>query len=200
MGTATKQILGLTLSIAASACSGCNSHPAPKPMLAPLPPSMPVPPPLPPQPLPCDQAQFLATSTAMQARAAAEAPGMKPEGTPICGQAAPGQVVPGPMFVLEPGYCYTFLGQSLPPVVEMEMVLQLDATGAAGAFLPPNMTGLANMAQTQLLVSTTPGERVSMAAGQSCYVGGLPGPVKMMLRARNGSGPIAGQVFRKKKL
>jgi hypothetical protein len=136
----------------------------------------------------------------MQARAAAEAPGMKPEGAPVCGVVGPGQTVMGPIFVLEPGYCYTFLGQSLPPVVDMEMVLLLDATGAAAAFLPPNMTSMANMAQTTLMVSTTPGERIGMAQGKSCYQGGLPGPVKLVLRARNGSGPVAGQVFRKKAL
>src|SRR5262249_44415946 len=110
----------------------------------------------------------------------------------------PGQTMSGPVFVLEPGYCYTFLGQSLPPVVDMEMALQLDATGAAGAFLPPTMTGLANMAQTTLLVSTVPGERTGMSQGKSCYMGGLPGAGRVVLRGGKGGGPGAGRGFRKK--
>jgi hypothetical protein len=147
---------------------------------------------------PCDQAQSLATSTSMQARAAAEAPGMKPEGMPLCGVVGPGQVVTGPVFMLEPGYCYTFLGQSLPPVGDMEMVLQFDATAAVGSLLGPSMGGVANMAQAPLLVTQTPGERVSMAAFRSCYQAPMPGPVKLLLRARTGGGPVAAQVFRKK--
>jgi hypothetical protein len=134
----------------------------------------------------------------LQGRAAAEAPGMKPEGTPICGVAAAGQAVVGPIFMLEPGYCYTFLGQSLPQVVDMEMSLQLDASGAIGALLPPNMGSYAGMAQAPLLVSTTPGERVGMADKRNCYQAAVPGPVKLILKARNGAGPVAAQVFRKK--
>jgi hypothetical protein len=148
---------------------------------------------------PCDQAQLLATTTSMQARAAAEAPGMKPEGAPVCGVAGEGQTVVGPLFVLEPGYCYTFLGQSLPPVAQMEMVLQADLSGAAGSFLPPSMSGMAQMAQAPLLVSTVPGERVNMAEKQNCYQAMVPGTVKLILKARAGGGPLAAQVYRKKK-
>jgi hypothetical protein len=139
----------------------------------------------------------------MQARSAAEAPGMKLEGAPVCGVVnAPGETVTGPIFVLEPGYCYTFLGQSLPPVSEMEMHLQFDATAMAGSLLPPNMSGMANMAQGTVLVSTTPGERVNMAEKQNCYQWGfmVPATVKLVLKARSGAGPLAAQVFRKKKL
>jgi hypothetical protein len=201
MNMATKQISGLILSLAAAACGGCGSPPPPQPMPAPMPPPMAVPPPLPVVAAPCDQAQLLATSTSMQARAAAEAPGMKPEGVPLCGVVGPGQTVVGPIFMLEPGYCYTFLGQSLPPIGDMEMALVLDATAAVGSLLPPGMSNMANMAQTPLLVSTTPGERISMGEKQSCYMApGIPGTVKLILRARTGAGPIAAQAFRKKKL
>jgi hypothetical protein len=205
MTLATRQIPGLIVAIAAltaTACGGCGSHPPPQPMLTPLPQPAPLPPP-PPMAAPCDQAQFLATSTAMLARSAAEAPGMKPaEGGAVCGVAAQGQTVTGPMFILEPGYCYTFLGQSLPPAAEMEMLLQFDATSAAGSFLPPTMAGMAGMAQGTVLVSTTPGERINMAEKQSCYQWGFPMPatVKLVLRARSGSGPISAQAFRKRKM
>ncbi len=201
MTLATRQLTGLILAIAASACSGCGSRPPPQPMLTPMPTPAPVAPP--PLAAPCDQAQFLATSTAMLARSAAEAPGMKPvEGGAVCGVAAQGQTVTGPMFILEPGYCYTFLGQSLPPTAEMEMLLQFDATAAAGSLLPPTMAGMAGMAQGTVLVSTTPGERVSMADKQSCYQWGYPMPatVKLVLHARVGAGPVSAQAFRKRKM
>jgi hypothetical protein len=160
---------------------------------------MPAPPPVAPAPAqaaPCAQEQMLATTTAMQARAAAEAPRMKPEGLPVCGIAAEGQTVTGPIFTLEQGYCYTFLGQSLPPVSQMEMVLQADASALVGPLLP----SMAPMAQAPLLVSTTPGERTSMGEKQSCYQWALPVPatVKLILKARAGGGPIAAQVYRKK--
>jgi len=199
MSMATKQICGLIVALAASACGGCGHHPPPQPTPMYAPPPM-ASAPAPPPPPPCDQPQFLATSASMTARAAAEAPGMKPEGGPICGVAAQGQAVQGPMFILEPGYCYTFLGQSLPPVSDMEMVLQFDATAAAGSFLPPSMAGMAGMAQGPVLVSTSPGERVSMGGGRSCYQWGMlaPATVKMVLKPRAGSGAVAAQVFRKK--
>jgi hypothetical protein len=83
-------------------------------------------------------------------------------------------------------------------VVAMALSLLLDASGAVGSLLPPNMGSYANMAQAPLLVSTTPGERISMADRRSCYQAAVPGPVKLLLRARNGAGPVAAQVFRKK--
>jgi hypothetical protein len=202
MSMATKQIPGLILAVAATACGGCGSPPPPAPMPMPMPAPMPAAPAPPPRGAPCDQAQLLATSTSMLARSAAEAPGMKPEGAPSCGVVSQGQTVTSPLFILEPGYCYTFLGQSLPPVGDMEMSLQYDATAAAGALLPPSMAGMAGMAQAPLLVSTTPGERVSMAERQSCYQWAflVPATVKLVLKARTGSGPLAAQVFKRKKM
>jgi hypothetical protein len=199
---ATKRISGLMVALAASAataCGGCGSPPPPQPMPMPMPPPMAMPPPVP-LASPCDQAQSMATSSSMLARGALEAPGMKPEGLPVCGVVAQGQTVTGPMFILEPGYCYTFLGQSLPPVAEMEMLLQFDATAAAGSLLPPTMAGMAGMAQGPVLVSTTPGERVNMAEKRGCYQWGFPMPatVKLVLRARTGSGPVSAQAFRKR--
>jgi hypothetical protein len=192
----TKHFILAVSAIATAACGGCASDPPPPPP----PPLMPMPPPAvaaPAQPMPCDHAQMLATSTAMQSRAAAEAPGMRPEGAPVCGVVAEGQTMTGPMFTLEQGYCYTFIGQSLPPVGQMEMVLQADAS----ALVAPLMPNMANAAQAPLLVSTTPGERVNMGEKQSCYQWAFPVPatVKLILKSRAGAGPIAAQVYRKKK-
>lgn len=162
----------------------------------PMQPVQPVAPP-PAQPTPCDQAQSLATTTAMQARAAAEAPGMKPDGAPHCGVVAEGQQYVSQPFMLEQGYCYTFIGQSLPPVSQMEMVLQGDASG----LVAPIMPNMANAAQAPLLVSTTPGERVNMGEKQSCYQWPfpIPAPVRLILKSRAGAGPVAAQIYRKKK-
>ena len=49
---------------------------------------------------------------------------MQREGETFCGQAAPGQTVTSTSFLLEHGYCYTFLGESLPPIQEMDMQLE----------------------------------------------------------------------------
>lgn len=198
MITARQHVLWATLTLATAACGGCN-NPPPPPQQPVMPLQTPPPlPPAPPQPAPCDVSQSQATSTSLLARGAAEAPRMKPEGAPMCGVVAEGQTMTGPLFTVEQGYCYTFLGQSLPPVSQMEMVL----IGDAGALIAPIVPTMANAAQAQLLVSTTPGERVSMAEKESCYQWAfpVPGTVKLVLKARAGSGPVSAQVFRKKKL
>lgn len=195
MMTATRNLFWAALSLATAACSGCNNPPPP----AAPPPPAPMPlntaaAPIPAQPAPCDQAEMLATSTAMQARANKEAAYMKPEGVPLCGRVAEGQTLTGPLFTLEAGYCYTILGQSLPPAVQMEVMLVADAGGLVGQFAP----GMANAAQMALAVTQTPGERVAVP-GQGCYQPPImPAPVKLVLRARAGSGPIAAQLYRKK--
>jgi hypothetical protein len=191
----------------AAAALGCSSNPqfAPEPYndggvdAAPLPPPPPPPtePTAPVQAGPCDPVQSLAMTTTLQGRAAAEAPGMQPEGAPICGLVPEGQSVQSPMFLLQQGFCYTFLGQSLPPVTEVDMDLILDLSG--GAQLSP---GLAAMAQRPLLVDTETGEKGAMATKQNCYVWPwpVPGQAKLVIKPRTGSGPVAGQVYRKKKL
>jgi hypothetical protein len=192
----TKHLILAALAAATAACSGCSNPPPPaQPPMAPMPPPMAVAP-VPAQPLPCDQNQALATSTTLLSRAAAEAPGMKPEGAPVCGVVAEGQVLTGPTFILEQGYCYTFLGQSLPPVGQMELVVQADAS----ALVAPLMPQMANAAQAPLLVTTAPGERVTLAEKQSCYKWAFPVPatVKLLLKSRAGAGPVAAQVYRKK--
>jgi hypothetical protein len=185
---------------------GCSSEPkfAPEPYSdggvdaapLPLPPPLDAAAPPPVQAGPCDPVQTLGMTTTLQGRAAAEAPGMQPEGGLVCGVVAEGQTVSSPMFLLQQGYCYTFLGQSLPPVTEVDMDLELDVSGAQ---LPP---ALATMAQRPLLVDTEPGEKAAMAAKQNCYTWPwpVPGQVKLVVKSRGGSGPIAAQAYKKKKL
>lgn len=198
MNNVKQQIVCAALVSWSAACSGCNNPPPPAQM--PMQPLQ-TPPPMaaaPPPPVPCDQVQTMAMSAAMQSRAAAEAPGMKPDGAPVCGIVQEGQTFVGPAFTLEQGYCYTFLGQSLPPVGQMEMVLQ----GDASALVAPIMPTMAPAAQAPLLVSTTPGERVNMGEKQSCYqwVFPVPATAKLILKSRAGSGPLSAQVYKKRKL
>jgi len=183
--------------------SGCGSEPkfAPEPTVDAGPP--PPPPPVvdagpPPAAAsgPCDPVQTLAMTTTLQGRATAEAPGMKPEGAPLCGVVPEAQPLNGPMFLLEQGYCYTFLAQSLPPVTEVDMSLEIDLSG--GIALAPN---LAAMAQRPLLVDTEQGEKGAMASKGNCYVWPWPVPaqVKLVVKSKVGAGPVAAQAYKKKK-
>jgi hypothetical protein len=145
---------------------------------------------------PCDPVQTLALTTTLQGRATTEAPGMKPDGAPLCGVVPEAQPVTGPMFMLEQGYCYTFLAQSLPPVTEVDMSLEIDLSG--GMALAPNLAAMANR---PLLVDTETGEKGAMASKGNCYVWPWPIPaqVKLIVRSKAGAGPVAAQVYKKKK-
>jgi len=142
---------------------------------------------------PCDSVQTLAMTTTLQGRAAAEAPGMQPDGALLCGIVPEGQSVQSQMFLVQQGFCYSFLGQSLPPVTEVDMELRVDLSGGIPA--------LAALAAQPLLVDTQSGEQAAMATKQNCYTWQLPvpGQVKLTVKARAGSGPVAAQVYKKKK-
>jgi hypothetical protein len=145
---------------------------------------------------PCDSTQTLAMSSMFQARAPKEAPGMKPEGPPICFMVPEGQQAAGTTFMLEPGYCYTFLGQSLPGISAMNMQLEVDV---AGAGLPPALAAL--NVKPVLAVDSGPGPQTGVAAGQACFLWPWPIPamVKVVVKAHAGSGPVAAQAYKKKK-
>lgn len=155
------------------------------------------PPPAVAQPTPCDSVQTLALTTMLNQRQKAEAPGMQPEGPPVCGIVPEGQTVTGTTMVLQPGHCYTILAQGLPNVSVVDVQLVADPSGAG---LPPALAALAG--NPLLAVSTDASVQTSIgAAKQGCYQWPwpLPGPVKIVLKARNGAGPIAAQAYSKKK-
>lgn len=191
----------------ALAALGCSSKPqfAPEPYndggidAAPLPPPPPAVDASAPavQAGPCDPTQTLTMTTILKARVPGEAPGMEPEGALVCGVVPEGQNVTGAMILLQQGYCYTFLGQSLPGVTEVDMELQLDLAG--GAQLSP---AIASMAQRPLLVDTESGEKAAMATKQNCYTWPwpIPGQAKLIVKSRTGAGPVAAQAYKKKKL
>jgi hypothetical protein len=194
----------LTTALGAAWVAGCGDKPAevpPQPMADAGADVAPAPTPTvttPPAPVagPCDAVQSAAMSSMFLGRAVAEAPGMQPEGAPICNVVPEGQVATSPIFTIQQGYCYTILGGSLPPVAELDMQLEVDLAG--GAQMPPALAAL-NI-KPLLMTDTEAGGTGSMGAKQSCYKWPLPIPaaVHVTLKSRTGSGPVAAQVYKKK--
>src|SRR5687768_2481217 len=111
----------------------------------------------------------LAVTTMFEGRRKAEAPNMEPEGSPVCLVMPEGHEAPSQTFMLQPGFCYTFLGQALPTVTEIDMKLVLDP--AAGG-LPPAIAAMAG--NPLLLQDTLTGPVTSMGAKKDCYKWALP--------------------------
>lgn len=182
---------------------GCGGDPPPPPTtpttLPPPPPPPPVPPPPPPAPAAptaCDSVMQLGLSTMLKGRAEAEAKGLKAEGAEVCmnvpeGQAATSQVG----LMLEPGMCYAVLAQGGTGVTEVELKLLLDLQGA----VPPALAALA--ANPTLAVDSETGASASIGAKGSCYAwaGPIAALAKVTATAKTGTGPIALQVYKKKK-
>jgi hypothetical protein len=191
----------------AAVAAGCGGEPEFAPQPGPpdggvdaAPPPAPTPSvvaPPPPTSGPCDSVQSLALTTMFQGRAASEAPGMQPEGAVICGNVPEGQTVASQMFMLQPGFCYTFLAAALPTVTEVDLQVELDLAGGGG--VPPALAAL-NL-KPVLAVDTDTGAQASVSAKQNCYQWAFPVPaaVKMVVKARTGTGPVAAQAYKKKK-
>jgi hypothetical protein len=192
---------------AAVAVVGCGAQPefakndVPPDAGPPPPPTTPPPVvdagPPPPTVTPCDGVQSLAMTTMFQGRAPADAPRMQPEGSPVCSVVPEGQTTSGPTFMLQPGYCYAFLAQALPTVTEVDVQLELDL-GAGGA-MPPALAAL-NL-KPVLAVDSDTGPTATIGAKQNCYQWPFPLPatVKLVVKARTGTGPVAAQAYSRKK-
>src|SRR5262249_9951247 len=139
----------------------------------------------------------LAVTNMIQARAAGEAPGMQPEGAAMCAVVPEGQTFSSPTVMLQPGNCYTVIAQSVPGVTELDAQLELDLAG--GGTLPPALQAL--QLKPVLAVDTDAGPTATIGKKQSCYQWAFPIPaaVKIALKARTGSGPVAAQLYKKKK-
>lgn len=194
--------------VSAVAVAGCGSkdpqfaqNPMPSASVAPPPPPTPSATVAPPAAAaPCDAIQTQALTSMFTTRGPSEAPGAKADGTTVCGVVPEGQTYAGQSFMLEPGYCYTFLGQALPGVTDMDMELDIDP-----ATIPPIA---APLFQGQNIRVAIDGGDVSptssIGAKGSCFTSptaalGVPIMVKLVVKAHTGSGPVAAQVFRKKK-
>jgi hypothetical protein len=198
--SATLLVGGLALVGLTTACPSepeFPETPAPSSSIPTPPPTASTPPPPPPPtgPTPCDAVQSAAFASIFQGRAAAEAPRMELEGGPVCGvTSAEGEVVNGPTFFLQPGFCYTVLGNGLPNVSELDLMLVVDPTAAG---IPP---ALAALAAAPIAVDSDAGAMATIGAKNNCYKWPwpIPGAVKLQLKSRTGAGPVGAQVYRRK--
>ena len=97
----------------------------------------------------------------------------------------------GATFFAEMGKCYTIIANSLPNVTEVDVSLVIDASVAG---LPGN---LVEMAKTPVAVDSETGAMGTIGPKNTCWSNKLPVPlpVKVIVKARNGAGPIGAQVF-----
>lgn len=96
--------------------------------------------------------------------------------------------------MLQPGYCYTFLGQGLPQVAEVDLQVSIDlSTG-----LPPALSNM--QLKPVLAVDSTTGPNATIGAKKECFKWPwpIPGAVKLEVKARMGSGPVFAQAYKKK--
>lgn len=196
--------LGFLVAMSAAVTAGCGGEaefaeqpvpdagPAPAPTPTPTPPPQDAGPP-PATTGPCDPVQMTAFTTMFQGRAPSEAPNMTAEGAMVCGVVQEGQSVETPMFMLDPGHCYTVLGQGMPNVTEVDMKLLIDTQG-----LPPMLQAFAG--KPMLAVDTQAGVMSSIGAEKNCYKWPWPvsAVVKLEVTATQGAGPIAAQVYKRK--
>lgn len=199
--TRLARVATLAIGGLAAASLGCGSDPefpetpqdaAPPPVVTTPPPPASTPAP-PVQPI-CDAVQSAAFASIFAGRAPTEAPRMELEGGVVCGVAQEGGVVQSTTYVLQPGYCYTVLGNGLPNVSELDLMFQIDLTAAG---VPP---ALAALAAAPLAVDSDTGAMAAIGAKQNCYKWAwpIPGAVKLTLKSRTGSGPVGAQVYKKK--
>ena len=120
--------------------------------------------------------------TALQARAATEAPGMKPDGEAVVGNVPEGGQLTYE-FLMLPGKCYTVLGTGFPPVQELDMVLSPKVP------IPGLVLG----------ADQTTGANASIAPGKACYKNPLPigAQVVLTVKATRGAGTVGAQVYAK---
>jgi hypothetical protein len=145
---------------------------------------------------PCDGAVTLALRTAIDTLAKKDLGAtMKTDGDTVCMQLAEGQTVTAP-FSFQPGGCYSFIAYAFPNVTEVEVRVKPDLGNPANnpiAAMLGNFTGA---------IDSDTGPSAVIGRKQDCvkHPGGLvaiPIAAKAEVVAKNGSGPVAIQVYRK---
>ena len=121
----------------------------------------------------------------MKPRVATEAKGMKEDGAPIAGTAQEGGTVDKDIS-LQPGKCYTILGQGLPPVSQVDLIL---SAKIALPGVPPVV----------LAQSSTTGDKAAIGAGKNCYktIGPIVISAVLSIKATKGAGAVGAQVYMK---
>ncbi len=197
--------VSLTLGVAALSLGlvACGEDPPPDP--PPQPPPAPAPTPVPtvveptPDPVPtvetgpCDATRTLALKTAIEGRKTAELSStMKPEGVFRCELVAEGGGFEVPV-TIQPGKCYSALAGSFPNITEVDMRLLLNAVEN----LPPLLAGLKDQPAAQ---DSETGPTAAIGRKDSCYrlpPLAPPIPMKVVVTATAGAGPLAVQIFSK---
>ena len=142
----------------------------------------------------CSAADLANFTGVFGTRSPTEAPSMAPEGGMVCGNVPEGGKVQGNVFMLDPGKCYTVIANGLPNITEIDVALMIDASAAG---LPPNIV---EMAKSPVAVDSETGPMGTIGPKSNCYRWNLPipAPVRVVVTAKNGAGPIAAQVFSRK--
>jgi len=99
---------------------------------------------------------------------------------------------------LQPGYCYSFLGASYPNVSELDLVLK-PHLGGAGVAANPLFAPF--LAMAVLAQDGESGPLATIGKKSACFTNPFPfaGPAVIEAKARTGAGPIAVQVYSKRK-
>ncbi len=131
-----------------------------------------------------DQGAAAAIKLALTPRVANEAKGMKEDGPIVAGMLQEGSVLTQE-FMLNPGRCYTILGQGLPTITQLDLTLSLKP--------------IANAFPVVLAASNTQGANPAISPGKNCYKNPLPvaGQVVLTVKATRGTGPAGAQVYSK---
>ncbi len=188
-----------SLSLGLVAC-GDDPPPDPPPQPTPVAPTpTPVPTPVPTDPPPptvetgpCDAARTLALKTAIEGRHAAElTTSMKPEGQFRCEHVAEGGTIEVPV-TLQQGRCYSMLAHSFPNITEVEMKLVVNV----GDNLPPIFAAIKDQPVAQ---DSETGPTAAIGRGKNCFKNSwmLPAPMKVVVTAKAGAGPLAVQIYSK---
>jgi hypothetical protein len=144
---------------------------------------------------PCDPVQGAAMTSMLVARQKAEAPGMTVEGSPLCGVLPQGMSVSSSTIALQPGRCYTVLAQGQPNVTQVDVELDADLS-IAGPF-----AALFAGKSAVVASGTSAGITAAVGAKNECYAWPwpFPGQVKVTVKSTMGAGPVAAQLYSKKK-
>jgi hypothetical protein len=141
---------------------------------------------------PCDANRTLALKTAIEGRQKAELSAhMKPEGVFRCEMVNEGGTIEVPV-TLQQGKCYSMLAGSFPNITEVDMKLVFNLTDN----VPPVFQAIKDQPAAQ---DSETGPTASIGRKGSCFKNPwpLPAPMKVVVTATSGAGPLAVQVYSK---
>lgn len=195
----TLGVMALSLGLVA-----CGEDPPPDPPPQPTNTPAPTPTPTPttaPDPVPtgvatgpCDAGTTLNLKSAIEGRHKAElSAAMKPEGVFRCEIVNEGETIEIPITV-QPGQCYSALAGSFPNITEVDIKVVFNVAEN----LPPVFQAFKDQAVAE---DAETGPTAAVGRSNNCikhnFAIPLPAPMKVVVTARNGSGPMAVQVYRK---